>query len=238
MRRPLSGDQRRKLREAILAGFDDGGLRELLAFELNVQLGTIAGPGGLAEVALDVIEWSEQTGTLDALLEAIAKARPQNNLVEGVVRRIQAARATGTPAPDLGAEAATGAGAFALADLRDEEVLLLAAALEPILRRWPIEQSEGPVVLFVDLGAGRRLRGTVNTSALDSKPVVSQFLHALEMVQLLQRRINFLSRQRQRPIADIWYLDPEIEERQKERANELAQVRLALGLFVKESWLE
>ena len=104
---PLTGTQSRELRDALLAGFDQNGLVEMMLFDLNVHLFQAIPEGPLATVAFNLINWCDAQGRVGDLLTAMAARRPMNQAVQKAVAGLQKALglpplATGgpvTPAP-------------------------------------------------------------------------------------------------------------------------------------------
>lgn len=75
----MKGPEIRELREAIVNAFTRDDLAMLLRFELDVQLDLItSGSGPFELVAFDIIKWAEMNGVLEALVRALARARPNN----------------------------------------------------------------------------------------------------------------------------------------------------------------
>jgi hypothetical protein len=93
----LSGPQVKQLVEAILDGFDESSLQQLLLYDLNVQLNHIAGEGPFRQTVFQVVQWAGGQGLIPDLLAALAKARPRNTVVQKAVTDLRAA--LGVPAP-------------------------------------------------------------------------------------------------------------------------------------------
>ncbi|HEY7426133.1 MAG TPA: AAA-like domain-containing protein [Gemmataceae bacterium] len=81
----LTGPQCEQLVKAILDGFDQPALQELLLFNWNEQLTNIAGNVPFRQVALEVVQWAANEGLIPELLNALAKARPMNAAVQKTV---------------------------------------------------------------------------------------------------------------------------------------------------------
>lgn len=73
----MRGQVRRLIRDALLACYDGAGLRELAATGLGVELAHVAGGEDLAEIAWNLVAWTEQNGRTADLLRAASLDRPQ-----------------------------------------------------------------------------------------------------------------------------------------------------------------
>jgi len=75
----LSGRQLKELRDALLDAYtNQASLREMVRFELDENLATIAGGGDLAEQTFNLIDWAERTGRLLELVEKAHHFNPGN----------------------------------------------------------------------------------------------------------------------------------------------------------------
>jgi hypothetical protein len=85
---PLTNEQLRELHEAILSGFDQDGLTQLVRFDLGEVLGNLVSlDGGMNAIVFELIEKLEQRGTTDVLVQAACKARPGNVLISEYGRK-------------------------------------------------------------------------------------------------------------------------------------------------------
>ena len=71
----MRGAVRGLVRDALLACFDEAGLRELAATRLGVELAHVAGGEDLAEIAWNLVTWAEQQGRLAELVRAASRRR-------------------------------------------------------------------------------------------------------------------------------------------------------------------
>ena len=95
----LSGRQLRELRDALLDAYtSQASLRQMVRFELDENLETIAGGGDLAEQTFNLIDWAERTGRLLELVEKAHHFNPGN----ARLRAFAASLAGNAPAPQSG----------------------------------------------------------------------------------------------------------------------------------------
>lgn len=82
----LTGPQKKKVREALLAAFASWNeLARLTSDELDLNLATITGEGqGLETNAFELIRWAGARGVMAKLIVAMRNARPQNARVQEV----------------------------------------------------------------------------------------------------------------------------------------------------------
>ena len=74
----LTGGQFKQLHDALLDAFDRSTLDQMVRFELNENLGAIAGGGNLSDIAFNLIQWAERRGrTQDRLREVHARLAEQ-----------------------------------------------------------------------------------------------------------------------------------------------------------------
>jgi len=90
----LTGPQKRQLVDAVLAAFDESGLTQLLAFDLDVRLAAIVGGGPLQQKVFELTEWLDAQGRIGEFLAAIARARPRKQEIQQVVAGL-----SGSPSP-------------------------------------------------------------------------------------------------------------------------------------------
>jgi hypothetical protein len=84
----LTGPQFRQLQDAMLATFDGQSLRELLLFELNMEVDLIAFPQPPEYQMREVIMAAERGDWLDDLLRAAIRARPDARQLEAAVANL------------------------------------------------------------------------------------------------------------------------------------------------------
>jgi hypothetical protein len=78
----LTGEQAQELRDALCDAFTLETLKELVRFKLGERLSVIVDVRkGLADIAFDLIEWTEQYGRTEVLVQEMYKARPHNTRV-------------------------------------------------------------------------------------------------------------------------------------------------------------
>jgi hypothetical protein len=78
----LTGEQAEALRDTLCAAFTLDTLKELVRFKLGERLPNIVDVHrGLAEVAFNLIEWTEQHGRTEVLIQEMYRARPQHERV-------------------------------------------------------------------------------------------------------------------------------------------------------------
>ena len=74
----LTGPQHRQLQEAMLAAFDDIGLRLLVRQELDASLDAVAGGRNTTEVVTNLIAWAEREGRIVDLIGGALRQNPAN----------------------------------------------------------------------------------------------------------------------------------------------------------------
>jgi hypothetical protein len=74
----LTGPQVQKLQDAILSAFSGADLEQLLRFDLNLRLGDVVPNGPMNQIVFLLIEWAEQHGRTEELIQALRRARPKN----------------------------------------------------------------------------------------------------------------------------------------------------------------
>jgi hypothetical protein len=95
----LTGAQAKKLSQAILSAFSGDDLEQLVRFDLNERLDNIVPAGPLSTVVLRLIEWAENNGATQEFLQAIQRARPNNQNVQSVVKELAVPATGGKPPP-------------------------------------------------------------------------------------------------------------------------------------------
>ena len=75
----LSGDQRGKLQQALLSAFRTyADLKQMVGIRLEKNLEAIAGTGKLRDVTYDLIDWAEEKGRLNDLIQGARAHNPGN----------------------------------------------------------------------------------------------------------------------------------------------------------------
>jgi hypothetical protein len=97
----LTAEQRRDLRDAMLAAFDEKGLASLALLRLDENVEAIAGNGPLPDRVLQMIRWAERQGRLADLLNGCLLEVPRNADLAAVIGRLRAASPSTTPAAAL-----------------------------------------------------------------------------------------------------------------------------------------
>jgi hypothetical protein len=95
----LTGPQTKLLVNAILDGFDQPSLQQLLLYDLNQQLSHIVGEGPFRQVVFQVVQWVASRGLVEDFLVALEKARPNNAVVQKAVADLRTALGLTSPAP-------------------------------------------------------------------------------------------------------------------------------------------
>ena len=90
--RQMTGEQQRRLHEALLAAFPDvGSLRRMVAFGLNQNLDAIANIGKLSDTVFDLLKWALSTDKTIALVIAARNSNPDNPALRRVAEDLQLA---------------------------------------------------------------------------------------------------------------------------------------------------
>lgn len=83
----MTGPEMQKLHEVLLAAFDQDDLRQMVKFDLDVNLDAVVGPGPPASRVFDLIQHLDGQGRLAELIEAAARARPKRPDMQAFFRR-------------------------------------------------------------------------------------------------------------------------------------------------------
>jgi formylglycine-generating enzyme required for sulfatase activity len=75
---PLTGPQHRQIQDALLAAFDEAGLRRLVRFELDEDLDQVTPPGDMTQRAYNLVAWADKQGCIPALIAGALKQNPGN----------------------------------------------------------------------------------------------------------------------------------------------------------------
>jgi len=71
-----TGTQHKQLQSALLAAFDESGLRQLATFELNANLDHIAGGKDLTERVYNLVKWADEHGRVPELVSGALHQNP------------------------------------------------------------------------------------------------------------------------------------------------------------------
>lgn len=94
----MTPEQLKQLQEAILHAFTEDDLRQVVFFEFGQNLTAHVGKGPFKTVVFDVLTWTEREGRTRDLVEAVRKARPENEKVQAVTGELLAWLPSGRPA--------------------------------------------------------------------------------------------------------------------------------------------
>ncbi|MEZ4709601.1 MAG: effector-associated domain EAD1-containing protein [Caldilineaceae bacterium] len=84
---PLSGDQLRQIRDALLSAFPSGeDLAMMIRLNLDESLEVIAGNGNLSVVAFNLLIWAESKGLVSKLLAGAVNDSPDNPLLNRLIQ--------------------------------------------------------------------------------------------------------------------------------------------------------
>ena len=81
----LTGLQSQQLQSALLAAFDEDGLRRLITFELGEDLDVLVGKGPLNQRVFDLVAWAEKRGKVQALLDGAVRQNPTSPALQDLV---------------------------------------------------------------------------------------------------------------------------------------------------------
>ena len=85
----LSGQQRRKLKEALISAFPKPFLlRQMLSFYLNKKLDIIAGGNNLEEIVFNLIETAETENWVEDLIKAALQSNPRNAKLRAIANEL------------------------------------------------------------------------------------------------------------------------------------------------------
>lgn len=77
----LSGQQRKKLQEALIDAFrEKSSLEQMLSYELDKNLDAIAGGGNLEVVVFNLIKTADSQGWVENLICAARKSNPETHV--------------------------------------------------------------------------------------------------------------------------------------------------------------
>ena len=89
----LSGQERKKLMDAILDAYrDKGQLKMMVRIKLNENLDGITGEGNLTQVVFNLIEWAESRGELKLLVEGACEDNLGNQELQNIRKELFPAR--------------------------------------------------------------------------------------------------------------------------------------------------
>ncbi|WP_063800830.1 GUN4 domain-containing protein [Mastigocoleus testarum] len=96
----LDGKSRKQFHDALLSAFPSkANLEQMVSFELNENLDTIATGGSYSEVVFKLIEWSEARGKVENLLDAARSSNPGNPKLQGFAQQIWGKKFANTQRP-------------------------------------------------------------------------------------------------------------------------------------------
>lgn len=82
---PLTGQQVKTLRDAIVSAYNGSDLEQLMRFELNERLDNLVSTNApLPQIVLDLINWAEMNGRTPDLVAALRRTRPKNSQIQTV----------------------------------------------------------------------------------------------------------------------------------------------------------
>jgi hypothetical protein len=85
---PLTGDQVRRLHEAIVSDFSRPEMERLVRFGLAERLDEISPEGPLDMVVLELIQWAERQGRTEDLIQAVRRALPNNQMIQAIAEEL------------------------------------------------------------------------------------------------------------------------------------------------------
>jgi hypothetical protein len=94
---PLARTEFKVLHWTVLEAFTRNDLEHLLRLDLGLVLDDIVSPGNSESVVFDLIDWLGRQGRTKEFLEAIARARPQNQEVQRTVAALGGTAVSGSP---------------------------------------------------------------------------------------------------------------------------------------------
>ena len=99
----ITGEQYRRLQQALLSAFNRSELEELLMFRLNESLDAIVGASDLTSTVFQLIRWAQARGRLSELIAAARAENPNNDMLRAVAEEL--AQSAARPADDTRAAA-------------------------------------------------------------------------------------------------------------------------------------
>ena len=108
---PLSGDQFKRIQEALLDAYDEPSLRRMVRTRLDITLDHVAGGGNLSEIVFNLIGWAERTGNVQALIDAATVDNPGNPALQALAKTVQG-QPTSPSAKQSGPAAGSGGDTF------------------------------------------------------------------------------------------------------------------------------
>lgn len=117
----LSGQQRRKLQEALIDAFrEKSSLEQMLSFELDKNLDAIAGGGNLEVVVFNLIKIADSQEWVEGLICAARKSNPGNLRLKAIAEELfpnHHPETPSVPSPNIASEQST----------QQQKILILAA---------------------------------------------------------------------------------------------------------------
>jgi hypothetical protein len=93
----LSGQEMKRVQQALLSGFSYDALKDLVLVEFDTQLESVVAPGPMQSVALSLVIWAQQNGETEKLIRAAIAAKPHNTDVAALSDLLQPPAATADP---------------------------------------------------------------------------------------------------------------------------------------------
>lgn len=96
---PLNREQSKQLHNALLAAFSPSSLKQMVKFGMNETLDQIVSGGNFSAVVFNLIEWAEQRGLEQQLIEAAYQDNPGNPLLKAFYQNFTSSSSAGTGSP-------------------------------------------------------------------------------------------------------------------------------------------
>ena len=139
----LDSKQFQQIYNAIVAGYDEAGLRRMVRFEMGEGLDQITKPGALNDRVFDLVEWVNRTGRERELVQAAHKGNPTNTALKALYDAWFPPEAPADKAPAVAIDS-TSPQIFLSYSRKDSEAVqqLLAALAGVGLSAWTDEGLE------------------------------------------------------------------------------------------------
>jgi hypothetical protein len=85
----LTGQQIDQIQQALLDGYDEASLRQMVRVELDVDLRHVAGGENLTEVTLNLVKWVDRQHRVQELITAAVNANPINPELQALQQAAQ-----------------------------------------------------------------------------------------------------------------------------------------------------
>ena len=83
----LSGAQVDEIRKAILSGYKESTLRQMIRIELDENLDEIAGGNNFSDIVFELITWAEKEGLVQKLISAAHRDKPNNAMISHLSKK-------------------------------------------------------------------------------------------------------------------------------------------------------